>query len=331
MSGMCHRAPSRQESRTEEEKVAQVCGGSNQSMSQELPTVAGSPVSPILDAVKPATDVANSGLTVAGGVDSAMQAAGRAAVLPQWATPIGTGLSAIGGVQDVQDIVNNGATQQNVTSLIINGTGTAAGLPLGAASGPLAAVAGGAQAGTIVGQQGQEFAKRTGILGKQRVPTADGTYQEQAGGDNRDWSDFAADAGQWGKEACGDVCGGVALVGGTVVGTAGAAITGTIEVAKDVGSMVGGVGEMLAEGAKPASIAKLAGFASSECMTHRGEAAAGALNGMGLNRAGELEFEGGSDLADRVLAGAQERRQVKPSAEEAAQVAAYFAKSESGD
>jgi hypothetical protein len=214
-----------------------------------------------------AVDGANTQVTVAGGVDAALQAGGGKG-LPGFLGPLGALLGGWGLMQDSADLSAGGGVDSGLSAaangaglgsyVLGKAAGTAGATALAgagggaatmggiAAAGPgaIAAAGGGVlaagAAGLAVGMAGQSFTKEHGLIGQ----NADGT--------NRDWSDMAADWGVAADGVCGPVCGGLATAAGSVVGAAGAAITGVAGIAEGLwdlgGDVIGAIGDLFSGG-----------------------------------------------------------------------------------
>lgn len=138
---------------------------------------------------------------------------------------IGLGLSGYGLAKSIHSIATDGANGENVPDTLFNGAGLAAGIT-GFAGGAATAVASPLltmfAAGGALGGAGNNHARKNGLAGKNDF------------GNNRNWSEMAADWGRSAKELGGDGLIGDALgIAGTYYGSL-AGVAGTLVNAPDM-------------------------------------------------------------------------------------------------
>ena len=213
------------------------------------------------------TDAANTGnnmTTTVGAMDMAKQAraadqifdmtngVSRAEILSKaddFALPgsgllnfAGGALSMLGLGLDIDDMISNGVSAENVVSASGNGAGVVSAL---AGATPLGAATAGWSLGTTTGQAGINHARKHGYLGRTN------TEYESAG--NRGYDDLAADAGRWvqrklGDGVIGDVAGGITTVGTSILATPAAAVSGIASGVESAGRFIFNQDEPLLEG-----------------------------------------------------------------------------------
>ncbi len=158
----------------------------------------------------------------------------------------GTGLGVMGGLglalsghgfkESIDDMSKNGATGENVSNAVFSGTGVASGIASfggGVAAAGAAPVLTSFAAGGAIGNAGNAYAKRKGYAGK------------GADGENRNYSEMAADWGvsakEWGGDGrFGDAMGLGATFLGSLYGTAGSMLNTPAAVIDGVTDMVTG-------------------------------------------------------------------------------------------
>ena len=174
--------------------------------------------------------------------------AARAAGLPGSGAMsyVGGALSALGLVDNSVDIYRNGANAANVTSAASNGLNVGAsvagilGAPGGAAAGVVAPALGAAALGLTIGSEGNSIAKEKGWLG------------QNESGENRNWSDMAADWGRSTNEAITNYTGSPKLgyvagmgntLGGSILGVGGAVASSVYGLGSGVKTIAGGMAD----------------------------------------------------------------------------------------
>jgi hypothetical protein len=166
------------------------------------------------------------GIGVAHGLGAAMSWFGQNLTLAYLAgesTASGVGLMQAGGA------ITSATTGGTAAAGLGTAVGSAGALPV------MAAVGAGAAGGIALAQRGQSYIAETGLLG------------QNSDGSGKSWSDWAGD-GAWedreawadltGNETVADIAGYTSLAGRTVVGAAGAAVTGVSGLVTDGAGLV---------------------------------------------------------------------------------------------